>query len=127
LCRSHILRLGGVSYLTNSDHKPDAPVLSTPRDTPILGAGGWWTNPKGVGSNGSYLVSWQTAYQVAVERDHRRLTTHPEVMDFSVEHGYRYLRILAGNEEPVWCANSNCLTRRLTCLLQKQARPGVNP
>jgi hypothetical protein len=22
-------------------------------------------------------------------------------MDFSVEHGYRYLRILAGNEEPV--------------------------
>src|ERR1700738_1017539 len=29
LCRSHILRLGGVSYLTNSDHKPDAPVLST--------------------------------------------------------------------------------------------------
>src|SRR5467141_325767 len=39
LCRSHILRLGGVSYLTNSQHKPDAPVLSTPRDTPILGAG----------------------------------------------------------------------------------------
>ena len=36
-----------------------------------------------------------------VERDHGRLTTHPEVMDFSVEHGYRYLRILAGNEEPV--------------------------
>jgi len=30
LCRSHILRLGAVSYLTNSDHKPDAPVLSTP-------------------------------------------------------------------------------------------------
>src|SRR3984893_18359928 len=30
LCRSHILRLEGVSYLTNSDHKPDAPVLSTP-------------------------------------------------------------------------------------------------
>src|SRR5437899_9935591 len=29
LCRSHILRLGRVSYLTNSDHKPDAPVLST--------------------------------------------------------------------------------------------------
>src|SRR6266850_2856692 len=29
LCRSHILRLGGVSYLTNSEHKPDAPVLST--------------------------------------------------------------------------------------------------
>src|SRR3984893_9015520 len=29
LCRSHILRLTGVSYLTNSDHKPDAPVLST--------------------------------------------------------------------------------------------------
>ena len=49
----------------------------------------------------SYLVSWQTAYQVVVERDHGRLTTHPEVMDFSVEHGYRYLRILAGNEKPV--------------------------
>src|SRR5580692_10788067 len=31
LCRSHILRLGGVSYLTNSEPKPDAPVLSTPR------------------------------------------------------------------------------------------------
>src|SRR6202162_843459 len=30
LCRSHILRLTGVSYLTNPDHKPDAPVLSTP-------------------------------------------------------------------------------------------------
>src|SRR6202035_4830148 len=27
---SHILRLGGVSYLTNSNCKPDAPVLSTP-------------------------------------------------------------------------------------------------
>src|ERR1700676_1987338 len=26
----HILRLGGVSYLTNSEHKRDAPVLSTP-------------------------------------------------------------------------------------------------
>src|ERR1700694_4973452 len=25
-----------------------------PRDTPILGAGGWWTNPKGVGLNVSY-------------------------------------------------------------------------
>src|SRR5258708_11078077 len=35
-----------VSYLTNSEHEPDAPVLSTPRDTPILGAGGWWTNPQ---------------------------------------------------------------------------------
>src|SRR5216683_6072131 len=45
LCRSHILRLR-VSYLTNSERKPDAPVLSTPRDTPILGAGGWWTNPQ---------------------------------------------------------------------------------
>src|SRR6202041_3431607 len=31
LCRSHILRLTGVSYLTNSNHKPDGPVLSTPR------------------------------------------------------------------------------------------------
>src|SRR5579864_2991413 len=30
LCRSHIVRLGGVSYLTNSDHKPHTPVLSTP-------------------------------------------------------------------------------------------------
>src|SRR6202795_2670750 len=57
LCRSHILRLGEVSYLTNSEHKPDAPVLSTPRDTPILGAGGWWPNPTGVGLNVSYLLS----------------------------------------------------------------------
>src|SRR5260370_2390643 len=30
LGRSHILRFGGVSYLTNSYLKPDAPVLSTP-------------------------------------------------------------------------------------------------
>jgi hypothetical protein len=28
-------------------------------------------------------------------------TGDSEVMDFSVGHGYRYLRILAGNEEPV--------------------------
>ena len=57
-----------------------------PRDTPILGAGGCWTNPKGLGSNGSYLVSWQTAYQVAVERDHGRLRSNgkPEVIDSSV-------------------------------------------
>jgi len=34
LCRSHILRLGGVSYLTNSHHKPDAPVLSNSDGTP---------------------------------------------------------------------------------------------
>jgi hypothetical protein len=53
------------------------------------------------GVNMSYLVSWKTTYQVAVERDHGRLRTHPEVMDFSVEHGYRYPRLLAGNEEPV--------------------------
>src|SRR6266478_5816326 len=30
LCRSHIVRLGVVSYRTNSYRKPDAPVLSTP-------------------------------------------------------------------------------------------------
>src|SRR2546426_1527226 len=30
LCRSHIVRLGAVSYLTNSYRKPDAPLLSTP-------------------------------------------------------------------------------------------------
>src|ERR1700726_4764473 len=28
LCRSHTVRFGVVSYLTNSEHKPDAPVLS---------------------------------------------------------------------------------------------------
>src|SRR6202040_2215377 len=39
LCRSHILGLGGVSYLTNSYHKPDAPVLSTPRHANF---GRWW-------------------------------------------------------------------------------------
>src|SRR5437870_4275462 len=63
LCRSHILRLGGVSYLTNSYHKPDAPVLSTPATPPRhvnLGAGGWWTNPKGVGLNVSYLAKNST-------------------------------------------------------------------
>src|SRR6202051_5109208 len=57
LCRSHILRLGGVSYVTNLHRKPTPPVLSTPRDTPILGAGGWWPNPTGVGLNVSYLLS----------------------------------------------------------------------
>src|SRR6202163_1214554 len=46
--------------------------------------GGWWTNPKGVGLNVSYLVSWQTAYQVAVERDHGRLTGYPEVETYDV-------------------------------------------
>src|ERR1700720_669383 len=65
-----------------------------PRDTPILGAGGCWTNPKGLGSNGSYLVSWQTAYQVAVERDHGRLRSNGEA-------GLR----------PESCWN-DCLTRR---------------
>src|SRR5207245_9999397 len=30
LCRSHILRFEVVSYVTNSYHKPDAPVLSIP-------------------------------------------------------------------------------------------------
>src|ERR1700719_3746895 len=34
LCRSHILRLGGVSYLTNSDHKPDAPCCQPTRHAP---------------------------------------------------------------------------------------------
>jgi hypothetical protein len=71
-----------VIYLTQTIHpmRPCCqPPRQHPRDTPILGAGGWWTNPKGVGSNGSYLVSWQTAYQVAVERDHGRLTAYPEV------------------------------------------------
>jgi hypothetical protein len=29
------------------------------------------------------------------------MARYSEVMDFSVEHGYRYLRILSGNEEPV--------------------------
>src|SRR5216684_8297028 len=55
------------------------PCCQPPRHA-NLGAGGWWTNPKGVGSNGSYLVSWQTAYQVAVERDHGRMMGHSEVM-----------------------------------------------
>src|SRR6266403_3277784 len=35
-----------VSYLTNLNHKPKRPCCQPPRDTPILGAGGWWTNPK---------------------------------------------------------------------------------
>src|ERR1700722_17225610 len=39
LCRSHILRLG-VSYLTNSEPKPDAPVLSTPELLPDDGKPG---------------------------------------------------------------------------------------
>src|SRR5580704_12395211 len=37
LCRLHIRRFGRVSYLTNSDHKPDAPVLSTPELLPDAG------------------------------------------------------------------------------------------
>src|SRR3984957_13074480 len=40
LCRSHIFRLEGVSYLTNLDHKPDAPVLSTPELLPDDGKPG---------------------------------------------------------------------------------------
>src|ERR1700722_2020596 len=47
-------------------------------------ADGWWTNPKRVGLNVSYLVSRQTAYQVAVERDHGRFTGNPEVIGSSV-------------------------------------------
>src|ERR1700676_1653384 len=43
---------------------------------PIWGAGGWWANPTAVGFNVSYLVSWQTPYQVGVERDHGGLTGH---------------------------------------------------
>ena len=35
---------------------------------------------KGVGLNVSYLVSRQTAYQVAVERDHGRLTSNSETI-----------------------------------------------
>src|ERR1700685_4039785 len=45
-------------------------------------------------------------------------------MDFSVEHGYRYLRILAGTKSQ--CANSNCLTRGFTPLLQKQVLQRVS-
>jgi hypothetical protein len=30
-----------------------------------------------------------------------RMTGYSEVMDLSAEHRYRYLRVLAGNEEPV--------------------------
>src|SRR5260370_22327502 len=59
LCRSHNLRLGRVSYLTNSDNKPDAPCCQPPRHV-NLGAGGWWTNPKGVGLNVSYLAKNST-------------------------------------------------------------------
>lgn len=33
--------------------------------------------------------------------DSDRITSYSEVMDFSVEHGYRYLQILARNEEAV--------------------------
>ena len=44
-----------------------------------------------------------------------------EVMDFSVEHGYSCLRILAGNEEQ--CANSNCLPTGFTPPPKEQARP----
>ena len=36
-----------------------------------------------------------------------RITGCSEVMDFSVEHLYSHLRILAGNEEQ--CPNSGCL------------------
>src|SRR5882724_4455875 len=41
LCRSHIFRLGGVSYLTNLDHKPDAPGLSTPATRAQLSRREW--------------------------------------------------------------------------------------
>ena len=46
-------------------------------------------------------------------------------MDFSVEQGYRDLRILAGNEEPV--CQFKLSHQGVHLLLQKQARPGVPP
>src|ERR1700694_4859503 len=42
LCRSHILRLGRVSYLTNLYRNPMHPCCQPPRHV-NLGAGGWWT------------------------------------------------------------------------------------
>src|SRR6202163_4485922 len=59
LCRSHIGRLGGVSYLTNLYRNPMHLCCQPPRHV-NLGAGGWWTNPKGVGLNVSYLVKNST-------------------------------------------------------------------
>src|SRR5258708_30051020 len=54
-----------------------------------------------------------------------RITEYSEVMDFSVEHGYRYLGIVAGNEEPV--CQFKLFHQGVHLLLQKQARPGLNP
>ena len=49
------------------------------------------------------------------------ITGYSEVMDFSVEQGYRDLRILAGNEEPV--CQFKLSHQGVHLLLQKQARP----
>jgi hypothetical protein len=49
------------------------------------------------------------------------MTGYLEVMGFSVEHGYRYLGILAGNEELV--CQFKLPHQGVHLLLQKQARP----
>jgi hypothetical protein len=49
---------------------------------------------------------------------HFRMTGYLEVMDFSVEHGYGYLGILAGNEEPV--CQFKLSNQGFTPLLRKQ-------
>ena len=63
-----------------------------PCDTPKFW-GGWWTNPKRVGFNVSCLVSWQTAYQVAVERDHGRLTSNSESISIVLSSAVRSLAL----------------------------------
>src|SRR5439155_5554224 len=55
LCRSHILRLGVVSYLTNSTINPMHPCCQPSRHANF---GRWWM--KGVGLNVSYLAKNST-------------------------------------------------------------------
>src|SRR5713101_3046897 len=62
-----------VSYLTNSKHEPDARALSSPATSQFLGAGGWWTNPKGVGLNVSYLAKNSTDVRSPRLFPHNRL------------------------------------------------------
>src|SRR5258707_11663429 len=55
LCRSHILRFEGVSYLTNSDHKPNAPTCQPPRHANL---GRWWMTRVSRPVNSRSLSMW---------------------------------------------------------------------
>src|ERR1700731_4769594 len=67
------------------------------------------------------FTSYSCVVGDTVGQNVRVLTGYSEVMDFSVEQGYRDLRILAGNEEPV--CQFKLSHQGVHLLLQKQAVP----